>query len=138
MAREIQKFQVSIKGFITKDDELLLVKSGNGREELWELPGGRYDVGEEEILPEAILQREIKEELGSDFRCRIAKPAHAWIRPLNDHFVFLVGYDCKYESGTIKISSEHTEYQWVTKVSWRDLPLAPGYAEALDQFWKNR
>ncbi len=129
---------VGVKAFITRDDELLLVKSGFDREELWEVPGGRYDVGEEKLSPQEILRREISEELGNKFECEIQNPIITWIRPLGDQFVFLIAYAAAFAKGDILLSNEHTEYRWVTKDSWQDLPLAPGYDRALDQFWKKR
>ena len=129
---------VGIKGFIVDHDKLLLVKSGNGREELWEVPGGRYDLGEESLLPAEILTREIHEELGNDIQYSIGQPVSAWIRPLGKNFVFLVAYECEFRGGKIKLSDEHTEYKWVAKQDWQNLPLAPGYMNALDEFWKKR
>lgn len=114
------------------------MKSGNGREDLWEVPGGRYDVGEETLAPQEVIAREITEELGPAFQCHIGQPVAAWIRPLMQDFVFLLAYDCHYQGGEIQLSPEHVEFRWVTRNSWRDLPLAPGYEQALDQYWKMR
>ncbi len=138
MSRKVQQFMVGVKGFITKGDEVLVVKSGFGRENLWEVPGGRYDQGEESLAPEEILRREISEELGEKFECTIDAPSSAWVRPLNEHFVFLLSYVCTYVKGEIKLSYEHTEYRWVGRDDWQGLDLAPGYRQALDQYWKNR
>ena len=138
MSRQIQKFMIGIKGFIIDHNKLLLVKSGNGREELWEVPGGRYDVGEEMLSTEEILSREIREELGGDFTFRIHRASQAFIRPLGSDFVFLLAFECEYLGGKIQLSQEHTDFQWVNKNDWQDLPLAPGYRDALDHFWKNR
>jgi len=129
---------VGIKAFIVDRDKLLLVKSSNDREELWEVPGGRYDVGEESLLPTDILAREIREELGNKIQYSIGQPVSAWIRPLEQDFVFLIAYQCQFRAGQIELSSEHTEYRWVSYKDWHSLPLAPGYLAALDDFWKKR
>ncbi len=52
--------EVSIKGFLCRDNEILLLKTA-GTTGKWELPGGRADFGES---VEETLRREMKEELG--------------------------------------------------------------------------
>ena len=139
MVREIQFFHVGIKAFITKGDQLLMVK-GNHVDPHWELPGGRIDVGEELLPAENILRREITEELGPDVRIDVKKPLLTWSRQLAnwDKYVYLIGFDCHYVSGDIKLSDEHTDYRWVNKTESLDLDLATGYKEALEKFWNNR
>ncbi len=132
--REIQTFQVGIKAFMVNGKgELLLMQENSGA---WEIPGGRIDVGEELIPQTEILKREIKEELGPDIAYRILHPVTTWVRPNPSHFVFLIGFLCVKDSGTIIVSPEHKAYQWVSQKSWKQLPLASGYKEALEHFWK--
>ncbi|HRD78724.1 MAG TPA: NUDIX domain-containing protein, partial [Hyphomicrobiaceae bacterium] len=66
MPRAIQRFEVSLKAFIVgADRRALFVREADTG--YWELPGGRIDVGEEWQLHEAVLAREITEELGAGF-----------------------------------------------------------------------
>lgn len=133
----IQTFQVGIKGFVWQAERLLLVQENNA-ERLWELPGGRIDVGEEELAPAEVLRRELREELGAAFSCRIGTARATWIRPpapgrpLN---VFLVGLLCTDAEGAIELSEEHVAHRWVTRDDWTRLDLAPGYASVLAEFF---
>lgn len=110
----------------------------NSPEKLWEIPGGRIDVGEEELPLQDILQREIAEELGTKVRVSIGRPCALWTRICPGvPNVFLTGFQCDFVSGEITLSDEHLAYRWVTKEESLHLPLAEGYQTALDQFWKN-
>ncbi|OGD31569.1 hypothetical protein A3C91_04645 [Candidatus Azambacteria bacterium RIFCSPHIGHO2_02_FULL_52_12] len=132
--REIQKFQVGIKAFMVNEkDKLLLMQESRG---VWEIPGGRIDVGEE-LLPHAdILKREIAEELGEGVRYEISRPVTTWVRQNPSGFVFLIGFLCIKKSGDIVLSPEHKACRWVDAQSWQQMPLAPGYHNAIGQFWK--
>ena len=70
-ARAIQQFEVSLKAAIVHERRLLLLKEADTG--YWELPGGRIDVGEERLAHDAILAREIREELGGDVRLSSGK-----------------------------------------------------------------
>ena len=53
--------KVAQKAIIVRDDQVLLVRDPREGREIWELPGGRLNIGEE---TRAGLRREIFEELG--------------------------------------------------------------------------
>jgi 8-oxo-dGTP diphosphatase len=137
-ARDLQQFQVAIKAFILRDDQLLMVREAAG-DKPWELPGGRIDVGEEALPPTDVLRRELAEELGPSFECDIVRPVVSWTRapdpPRRANFVFLLAYLCHYRGGEIALSAEHEEFRWVTRAQCADLRLAPGYAAPIGQFW---
>lgn len=136
MPKEVQKFDVSIKAFILKNNKLLILKESKQPEFFWEIPGGRIDFGEESLPQKTILEREIREELGEDLKVDIGAPIVTWIRRRKEnYFVFHVGFICYYESGEIKLSDEHTEYRFVDSEEWKNLNFAPGYYEALEQFF---
>ena len=133
----MQKFQVALKAFVVEGGRLLMMRESDG-EQFWELPGGRIDVGEEDRPLHDVLRRELSEELGPAFAVEIGERVAAWVRPPDARrptSVFLLGYRCRRLSGEIAISSEHVEYRWVTQAESAALPLAPGYAEPLKQFW---
>jgi 8-oxo-dGTP diphosphatase len=138
MPRAIQSFQVAIKGLIVREGRSLVLRESNGPG-WWELPGGRIDVGEEDAPHIDVLSRELREELGPDFRCRIGAPLVTWARPRDrerGEFTFLVGLRCDYEGGAIELSDEHSELRWVDRDAWRELAFAPGYETALAEFWR--
>ena len=140
MARDIRKFEVGVKGFILDGHKLLMLEE-RGRVEkkgrdLWELPGGRIDVGEENLPIEEILFREVKEELGL-VKIEAGNIVSTWVRQLHeDHFVFLIGLACKYIGGEIVLSDEHASYKWVDRNNWSALNMADGYRSAIKKFWE--
>lgn len=137
MAREIQKFDVGLKAFIERDGKLLVVRESIGG--LWEMPGGRIDVGEEQTDLHEILLREIREELGENFRVTIGQPFYTWVRMWTIPKVgqvYLTGYRCTYVSGAITISDEHTETRWISQDELGMLEFAPGYKEAAQRYWQ--
>lgn len=138
MTRAIQRFQVAIKGLLVVDQRLLVLREADGAR-LWELPGGRIDVGEEQVPQEDVLRRELLEELGPDLRCEIGPPLVTWTRPLAlapGEYGFLVGLLCTRITGRLRLSAEHCDARWVSRDEWRDLPFAPGYPAGLEVFWK--
>ena len=136
MARVIQNFHVGLKAFIERDGKILVVRETVGG--LWEIPGGRIDMGEEHVDLHQILLREIHEELGQGFTITIGKVFHTWVRQWTHKagFVYLTGYRCAYVSGNITISDEHTETRWIDQAETAMLEFAPGYREAIEKFWE--
>lgn len=137
MPRQIQTFEVSLKAAIFDGSRLLLVREADTG--FWELPGGRIDVGEERLGHEAILAREIAEELGPAFRFAPALESTSIIRqrPTDGQHIFLVIRLCRFSGGSISLSSEHREFGWFARDGWRDLPFPPlsDYGRALDAVW---
>lgn len=138
MRKPIQLFHVAVKAFIVRDGRLLMVREAFGPQ-LWELPGGRIDVGEESAPHASILRRELREELGPHFECDIAAPVATWVRRIEAHRphpAFLVGFECPNARGEIVLSDEHLELRWVTREESLELEHAPGYSDALEVFWR--
>jgi 8-oxo-dGTP pyrophosphatase MutT (NUDIX family) len=138
MARAIQRFEVSLKAFIVRDKRALLVREADTG--YWELPGGRIDVGEEWEPHDAVLAREIAEELGTDFRIEIGAQRVTWTRrrPSDGMFQFVVGRVCRAVAGEPQLSSEHDELAWLTPSDWGHLQMPPesGYPAALAELWR--
>lgn len=131
-----QRFEVAVKAFVLRGRDLLLVQEADGG--AWELPGGRIEVGEERAPPRDVLARELREELGDGVRIDIGAPVATWVRkkPNGGGFAFLVGLLCAYRGGDVRLSAEHAALDWVSEGRWRERPLADGYADALDAFWR--
>lgn len=55
--------KVALKAVLEHEGKVLLLRDPREKQEIWEIPGGRMNVGE---VPEEALQRELKEELGVD------------------------------------------------------------------------
>ncbi len=106
----IQELNVYV--VVKNRDRILLLKRKDG---LWEFPGGSVDWGEH---PEKAAVRETSEETG----IRIANPELIGITSATyekegheKHSVYIV-YTADCESDDVKLSKEHYEYRWLTKM----------------------
>ena len=105
-------FKISAKSFIVKDGKLLILKRASNdihKPDVWEIPGGRLDYGED---PHNGVKRETREEAGIDIEV---------IHPLNiRHFtrddgqiITMLIFLCKPLEEDIKISEEHSDFEWI-------------------------
>lgn len=134
-----QRFDVGIKALIEGPEGVLIVKQSETAK--WEFVGGRINVGEENLDQREILKREIEEELGPGFDYSIEKlfstGARSWdAGPRKGDYVFLVAFLCKFKGGAIVLSSEHTEFAWVTKNTINNYDFFPDYSRMLREYWE--
>lgn len=124
---------VGQKAFIEKDGEILTLtdpKLG------LDFPGGKIKEGEEDLIE--ALKREVREE--TTLEIEIGEPFVTWIVKFppdhrNQGKVFLVGYKCKYISGEVKLSDEHSEYKWVNKNNFKEIINGSGHSKALEKYF---
>ena len=107
-----------------KGDKILALKRSPddySRPNFWDLPGGNLEFGED---VDECIRREIKEETSLDVDD--IKPLHIISELDSKKNVFWVeiGYTCKYNSGEVKLSHEHTECKWETKDEFLKLKSA--------------
>ena len=102
-----------------------------------DFPGGKIQEGEDDF--DEALKREVREETGLEIE--VGEPFTRWYFEFGqDHRnagkkVFLIGFKCKYKSGEVKISDEHSEYKWVTKLNYKELDDRSNYFKALDKYF---
>ena len=77
--------------------------------EMWELPGGRLEVGED---PYEGLKREIKEEIGIDIDIVHSLNVKHFTRQ-DGQIITMIIFLCKPLSKDINISGEHEEFKWI-------------------------
>jgi ADP-ribose pyrophosphatase YjhB (NUDIX family) len=104
-----QLFYVGQKAFIEKDGKVLVLKHEKGLD----FPGGKVTEGQLDFTEE--LKREVREETGLEIE--VGDPFVVWHTkfPKNGHFIYLVGFKCRYVSGELKLSDEHTGHEWIGK-----------------------
>ena len=138
VARPIQRFEVSLKAFIVRGDKALFLRErATG---LWELPGGRIEVGEEQLDHRTVLDRELVEELGPTLKVRLGARAVTWTRahPGEDRYVFLIARRGTLVAGEPQLSSEHDALTWLDEHEWHQLsfPGDSGYLAAIERLWR--
>ncbi|MBK8399411.1 MAG: NUDIX domain-containing protein [Leptospiraceae bacterium] len=133
-------FQITQKVFIRNGNFLLVMKdkkSGAG-----DLPGGRMN--QDEFFEDWMdsLNRELEEELGSNFNVEInPNPIIVHKHLVNDgnHPCVIIGYDAVYKSGEISISDEHDFYKWVDISSYKPEELFSEYMlDAVNVYLKRK
>lgn len=129
MKNKIQLF--TQKALFAKGGEVLILNSA--RDEYWELPGGKLEVGEE---PETGLSREVKEELDID-DFEVQKILHVFSFEATDedadwYFVVCV-YLCKLGDKNIRLSEEHSDAKWVRTKEIRNYLMRSGYYDAIEK-----
>ncbi len=107
----MDNFRNAIKAFIVHDGKMLLIKrrSTDAHEPgTWDQPGGRLELGES---PFTGLQREVAEETGLTIEILTPIDIHFFVRD-DGQKIQLTVFLCNSPKGEIKLSEEHTEYQW--------------------------
>lgn len=128
------RFRIAVKAFIVNEKEILLLKRAAGdiqSPNIWELPGGRLELGEDPIIG---LIREIREETGLYIRPSIPLSVRHFVR--NDmQVVTMLIFFCKIMGGDLKISEEHSDFCWVDLKDCKE-KLNPFFHKEVDIFHK--
>lgn len=98
------------------------------------VPGGRINPGEPFLEG---LRREVREESGLEVVVGEPFMAGEWfpvIRGVKNHIVAIF-FACQPKSGTITLSDEHDDYQWVNQREAKQLNIMDDEAKALDKFF---
>ncbi|MDD5163342.1 MAG: NUDIX domain-containing protein [Candidatus ainarchaeum sp.] len=129
-------FRLAVKGFITENKKVLILKRSGYTKQMpgiWELPGGRLEAGED---PLAGLQREIKEETGIEIEIVFPMSVRHFTRE-DGQIITMIIFLCKPKSKTVKLSSEHTEFEWAGIKTARQ-KMSKFYLKELELFEKNQ
>jgi 8-oxo-dGTP pyrophosphatase MutT (NUDIX family) len=132
MPKEFQKFVVSQKGMIMRDGQCLIFRLAKyddvNNPDVWDLPGGRIDVGEEGDIA---FKREIEEETGLKNFTDLGLADYFVRYPANKEVSPFCGFIHLLEIGDqeIKLSFEHCDMKWINEdeidnyvYCWKKMP----------------
>ena len=100
------------KAFAVRDGKLLIVKREPKNVQtpgIWEIPGGRLEIGED---PVEGMKREMLEETGLEVEVVMPFSVRHFTRKDGQVITMLV-FLCKALGDDVKLSAEHTHYEWV-------------------------
>ena len=108
-------YQIAIKALLSNEDKFFVLITTGG---YLDFPGGRVDESERNIPWTKALEREIAEELGESIVIEVGPTLFVSKRQYHKagkmHHIAAIFFECKYISGAIRLSDEHTNYEWLT------------------------
>ncbi len=136
---------ISITGILVKNGKFLITKRSPNEKSFpnqWTVPGGKLEMDDYTKRPkdtsahwynvfEKVLQREVKEEIGIGIKNIKYLTSLAFIRDDNIPTIIVSLYGDP-DGKEIKLSSELTEYAWVTLEEAKNYELIEGIYEELE------
>ena len=110
--------------------KFLLVKRATTKDRnpgLWEFPGG---VVEDKETPQEAAMRELKEE--TSLTGTVLKTGEAGVVRDNSGSIEIHPFLILVEKGEVKLSREHTDYQWISKNEVEDFETVKGIEKELE------
>ena len=105
-------FRIAVKAFIVNKNKLLVCKRAKEdiqKPNIWEIPGGRLNPGEDPFIG---IIREIREETGLYIKPILPMSINHFERDDGQIITMIVSF-CKPIGGRQKISKEHSDIKWV-------------------------
>jgi mutator protein MutT len=106
------EFRIATKSFVIKDGKILILKRAHDdvqKPNIWEIPGGRLELGED---PQEGIKRETKEETGIDIEVLHPINVRHFVRDDGQTITMLI-FLCKALNDDVTISEEHSDFDWV-------------------------
>jgi 8-oxo-dGTP diphosphatase len=110
----MKQFYVGIGAAIEKENKFLVLLRSPEKDvgaNMWEIVTGRLELDENPIIG---LLREVKEEVQLDVEVIIPIDTGFFYRGSKDYPMIFIVYWCRYLSGDVTLSWEHSEYKWLT------------------------
>jgi 8-oxo-dGTP diphosphatase len=132
------QFNLAVKGIIRrKDGKILVVKRSDIDEhkpEIWETVGGGID---EKMSPQKALEKEIKEEV--NLKVKVGDPFNVFTFT-KDTGEYKVGitFICEYVSGKVKLSHEHSDFQWIDPKDFKKLKSILSLYKEIENYAKRK
>ena len=126
--------KVAQKALIIKDKCILLVRDPREENEIWELPGGRLNVGES---PKVGLAREVLEELGVEVDVHEVVHLEQFLQGSEGKNALMIAYLASlkdFEAELIPDKREIAEVRFVPISEVLELNLFPEYRRAIEVY----
>ncbi|HVY01585.1 MAG TPA: NUDIX domain-containing protein [Candidatus Nanoarchaeia archaeon] len=130
----MNKSKLAVKAFIVDKNKLLVLKRSskdNQKPSIWELPGGRLEDNED---PHQGIKREVKEETNLDIEI-LAPLSIRHFKRDDGEIITMIIFICKKKEGEIKLSYEHSAYEFIELSKSKD-KLASFFHQEVDLFNK--
>lgn len=108
----MDKFRLAVKAFIVNNKKLLVLKRASNdvqKPDIWEIPGGRLELGED---PFKGIKREVKEETGLDIEVQHPLSIRHFTRD-DDQIITMLIFLGKSANNNIVLTKEHSAFDWV-------------------------
>lgn len=123
--------KIAQKVIVVRDNKVLLVQDPREGKEIWELPGGRMNEGEE---PRAAMQREFLEEMGVAIKVYEVVHMEQFYQFSDGRNAFLIVYHGTLvdpQAPFVVADEEVSHVAWFTEEEVKALELFPEYQRAL-------
>lgn len=133
---QIDRIVLAATAVIKKDNKLLLLKRSENEESyagFWQPPEGHIESDEN---PEVAVKREVKEEIGLEFKNCKYVGTNGFIYNLEKGNILGIRilFDGNIE-GEVVLSSEHSEYKWFSKEEFINSDkIVPGTIDQLKDY----
>ncbi|MFW9806631.1 MAG: NUDIX domain-containing protein [Candidatus Thorarchaeota archaeon] len=110
----MKKLYVGMGAAIEKDGKFLVLKRSDSKDfapNSWEIVTGRI---EEDESPEDGIIREVLEETGLEVEIVMPIDTGFFYRGGKEFPMVFITYWCRYKDGDVKLSWEHSEFNWST------------------------
>ena len=130
--------KVALKGIIEAKNKVLLIRDAREAGEIWEIPGGRMDIGES---PEAGLNREIQEELGVACDVHEVVYAEQFWQISESAYALMIAFRLTLQNPDAPLvlaPDEILEAQWFSESELSTIKLFKEYENALFRYFAIR
>lgn len=130
---------IAAKGFVINADKKILIIKRRPNDvhspSIWEVPGGRIDIGED---PVEGVRREVLEETGIAITVHEPLGVRSFTRDDGQHITMII-FRCTPNTEEVTLSEEHTDFEWKDTAGAKELlhPAFRSQFEVWERYYKD-